>query len=426
MSLLLLSLNDQRAPIDLLERVVVSDAERGRLIGGLAASGNVDEVVVVSTCQRTEIYASIQRFHGAVEEITSALTSVLNVSPDEISPYLTIEHDRGVTRHLFEVASGMASVVPGEYEILGQLRRSLDQSTQEGVVGERLRDLFGRAFTAGRRVRNETQIARGVVSFAQSAVDILKRDQALDLTNQRVTVLGAGQLATNLVKSLASQLPQIGEIYVLNRSHASAEELRAEVGDPRVRIGTLDELSDVVNKTRVLITALETSEHLVTEEHVGHREEPLLCIDLGMPRIIQPDVDQLAPITLLDMSDLRAEVESTIAERYRAFEAARNILDGEIHEYYERRRTRGAAESVTQLRGHLEAQRSAELERHAAALAALDDRSQALVDEITRGVIAKIAHRPTVVLKETAGSERGERLADALRQLFSFPDPGAE
>jgi glutamyl-tRNA reductase len=419
MAFLSVGVDHEHVPLDVLERATIPEESWGKLLRSLLANANIDEAVVLSTCLRTEVYASIDRFHGAVEEITATLADATGLDLDELTDRLTIHFDRGVVGHLFRVAAGLSSAVPGEHEVLGQIRRALERADEEHAVGPELAELFRRALSAGRRVRHETAIARGTTSFAAATVDLALTALGDDLNDATAVVVGAGQLATGVVRSLMQKAPTTS-VTIVNRTIARADELAAAFDPSRVSTAPLSDLGDVVATARLVVTAVEVPHALITTEMVATRVSPLLVIDLGMPRVASSEISQLATIDRRDISDLRDVVQRALDDRRDAVNEAVAVVEEEVERFHEDRRSRGAAAIVGELRDRLEALRVQELERRRADLASLTDEQRELVESLTRSVVAKIAHTPTVSLKEAAGTDRGQRLTEATRTLFGL------
>ena len=181
MAVISVGIDHEHASLDLLERASVPEHEWSKVLRTLMSQRNIHEAVFVSTCLRTEVVAVIDRFHGAIEEITHTLAEATDLAPSEFADHLTVNFDRGVATHLFSVAAGLKSVVPGEFEVLGQLRRALELAVEEQTAGPEITELFQRAISSGRRVRSETPIARGSTSFAQASVMMATDDLGVDL-----------------------------------------------------------------------------------------------------------------------------------------------------------------------------------------------------------------------------------------------------
>lgn len=418
MSFLSVGITHDKAPLDLLERVTIPEDEFGKVLGALLANANIQEAVVVSTCLRTEVYAVIDRFHGAVDEITATLAAHRELAADELTPNLTIQFDRGVANHLFHVASGLKSVVPGEFEVLGQLRRSLERAEEEHAVGPELSELFHRAIGAGRRVRSETAIARGTTSFAQATVDLIRREVGDRLQDSSVAVIGAGQLAEGIVKGLVSLGHGPRSVTIVNRTRDNAASLMSTMSDDRVVVRDWSDLRRVVNESAVTVFAAEVNEPLLVPNDLEPR--PTLLVDLGMPRCVDASVDAVPGVRRLDIAHLERVVHETLAERHAELDAAEGIVALEIDKYLEDRRSRGAAAIVSEFRELLESVRVSELERRSSDLSDLTPEQRERVESLTRSLLAKVAHTPTQALKDAAGTDRGLRLTEALRNLFNL------
>ena len=420
MSFLSVGLNHERASLDLLERVTVPDDEFGKALGTLLANANIQEAVLVSTCLRTEVYAVIDRFHGAVEEITATLAAITNVPEDEISPVLDIHFDRGVSNHLFSVAAGLKSVVPGEFEVLGQLRRSLERAEEEHAVGAELSALFQRAISAGRKVRSETAIARGTTSFAQATVDLIRQELGESTRGGTAIVYGAGQLGQGVVKGLRDERLGLRSILVANRTLENAQSVIAELGDPRLEALSLEDASHRLSNVSIVVTAIEVPQSILGLDEFVNHQSPVLIVDLGMPRVVDADVDVLEHVRRLDIAHLRQVVEQSLAERRDEIEAADEILKLEVEKYLDDRRSRGAASIVAEFRERLEEIRRSEVAKRQSEFSFLSSDQWEMVESLTRSIVAKIAHQPTLGLKDSAGTDRGQRLTEALRNLFDL------
>jgi glutamyl-tRNA reductase len=416
---LLVTFNDEHAPIELLEKMTIARSDLSRVLLPLTANANVDGAVVVSTCQRTEVYASIGRFHEALAEIYHTLSRELGVEEEVLRHYGRVEYDRNVVQHLFEVAAGLHSVVPGEFEVLGQLRDAAEQAATDDVIDPMLREVFQRALSAGRLVREQTGIARGTMSFSQVGVDLIG-ELVPDIAGATIAVVGAGELAKNLVTALATQLPAVGEIQVFNRTLTRAEAIGPLNTDVAVTPRPLSALASALSTARVVVSAVSAGEPIVSVDNVADRDTNLLAIDFGMPRTIDPRVAGRAGVTLVDMTSLRERVDATIAQRHGAFREARSLITQSMELYFSHRRSRSVAAVVSDFRRSLESQRELELARRANVLATFSAEQLALVDELTRAMVAKIAHQPSLVIKDTAGTERGDRLVEAVRLLFNL------
>ena len=418
MALIAIGLDHENASLDLLERATVLEHEWVKVLRTLVSHRNIHEAVFVSTCLRTEVVAVIDRFHGAIDEVTATLAEVTGLDPREFEEHLSVHFDRGVANHLFSVAAGLRSVVPGEFEVLGQLRRALELASDEHVAGPTLTDLFQRALTSGRRVRHETGIARGTTSFAHAAVETTLEALGDDAAAATVVVVGAGQLAAGVARSLLGASEAQRRIIICNRTYSRAEELRVTLNDGRVAVAPWEFLDDQVALARAVVVAVEVPVPLITRESLRGRTTPLLAVDLAVPRGVARDVDALAGVVRIDIATLRERVTRALDERRDAISAAEGIVAADVEKYLEDQRARGAAAIVSDLRAHFDALVAQELSRRATEIDALGASQADLLRSVVRSVVAKIAHRPTTALKEAAGTDQGTRLAEAVRTLF--------
>ncbi|MGH9020421.1 MAG: glutamyl-tRNA reductase [Acidimicrobiales bacterium] len=418
MALICVGVDHEHASLDLLERATLPEHEWAKVVRILVAQANVDQAVLVSTCLRTEVVAVVDRFHGALDDVTAVLAEATGVDPAELAAHLSVHFDRGVPAHLFAVAAGLRSVVPGEYEVLGQLRRALDLAVEEGTAGRELTELFRAALASGRRARASTALSRGTVSFARAAVELARDDLGADVAGATCVVVGAGQLGAGVTRGLL-ELP-VARVVVLNRSPERARDLAASLGDARVDTGGLDQLARRIGEARVLVTAVETPVPVVSASDLDGRATALLVVDLAVPRAVDVHADAIPGVTRRDLSDLRERVERVLDERHGAIEAARDVVEHDVARHLDDQRARAAAGIVTDLRARLDADVAEEFARRAGELSRLDDSSRRLLDDVVRSVVAKVAHRPTVALRDAAGTERAQRLSEAARTLFDL------
>jgi glutamyl-tRNA reductase len=446
-SVVVVGANHRTAPLDLLERMAVSGDRLPKLLHALDAGDDTAEVVVLATCNRTEVYLIAERFHGAYAEVRDFFADLTYLPPERFAESLYVHYDDQAVRHLFEVAAGLDSAVPGEHEILGQVRDAWEIARQEGTARRGLNLLFRHALQVGKRARTETSIARHVTSVSQAAV-ILAGERLVELravgrpdgesctaagaraglAGATAVLVGAGSMGRGMGSFLADA--GVGELIVANRTPERAEDLvrRATAGRDHLaaRAVTLDELPTVMAGADVVFAATGASDAVVTPELVapalGGRGRPLVMVDIAMPRDIDPAVSELGGVELLDMEAVAAFTEAGIAGRRREVAAVREIVEAEIARYAAATNAREVAPVITSLRERAEDIRQSELERAAGRLADLTDAQRDAVEAVTRGLVAKLLHEPTVRLRDAAGSARGDRLADSVRDLFDLPD----
>jgi len=374
---------------------------------------------VLSTCNRTEVYAIAEKFHGGYDDVRNFFVDLSFLPSHDFADHLYVHYDDAAVNHLFRVAGGLDSAVLGESEILGQVGAAWDRAREEGTTGSALNLLFRHALEVGKRVRTETGIGRGITSVAQAAV-AMASDRLGSLDGRRVLVLGAGAMAEGMATSLAAA--GAADVVVANRTWETAKTLANNVGGRAVRLADL--AAELVT-TDVLLTSTGARtimlEFADLASAMGHRSgRPLLIVDIAMPRDVDPSAGELDGVTLLDMDDLRSFVDVGVQGRQQEAERAGDIVDEELARYRSTTIAREAAPLVTALRERAEEVRSGELERLKARLADLDERQRDAVEALTKGIVAKLLHEPTVKLKDAAGTAKGDRLNDALRDLFDL------
>lgn len=414
MSVVVIGVNQRSVPIDVFEKLTITDDHLVKVLDDLTSSNDISEAVVLSTCNRTEIYLRAERFHPAFADVRDSLARYSGLSLEDFAEHLYAHHDDDAVRHLFGVACGLDSAVLGETEILGQVRRAFDQARSAGVVGMRLTDLFAASGTAGRKVRATTGIARNITSVSRSAVAMATQHLG-SLDGRSICVLGAGEMSEGMTVALRDAGTR--RIVICNRSVDRAAELAERVGGEVV---PLDQLTQTVADVDVLLTgtganALMLEQAALARVMSSRPERPLLIVDIAVPRDVDPAAAEIDGVTLLDMEDLTAFAEIGRAERRNEITGVRRVIDDEVARFMATTASRRVEPLVATFRQEVEALRSAEIER---LTASADEETRQQIDAATRAVINKLLHRPMTELRESAGTARGERLAVSLRELF--------
>jgi glutamyl-tRNA reductase len=421
-SVVVIGLNHRTMPLDLFERMTIDGARLPKALHDLGAREHIGEVVVLSTCNRTEVYAIAERFHGAYADVRNFLSELAFVPPDEFADHLYVHYDNEAVRHLFSVAAGLDSSVIGEAEILGQVRGAWEQAGQEGTAGPVLNLLFRHALETGKRARTDTDIARGTASVSHAAVE-MAAEHLGDLVGKRVLIMGAGDMAEGMATAL--QGAGVADVLVANRTWRKARALADRIGGQAVRLSDLSlallEVDLLLTSTGATVPVVERDDFAPVMIERAGRE--LLIVDIAVPRDVDATVSDLGGVTLLNIDDLRRFAQAGIERRSHELAAVESIIDAELDRFRSAASARSAAPVIGALRGWADDVRAGELARFDAKLDGLDDRQREAVEALTKGLVAKLLHQPTVTLKDTAGSTTGERLADATRQLFDLDDP---
>jgi glutamyl-tRNA reductase len=418
-SVVVIGLNHRTAPLDLLERMAVSEGSLPKALHGLCDREHITEAMILSTCNRTEVYAVAERFHGAYSDIRGFLSEMSFLPPEAFSDHLYVHYDSAAAAHLMAVTAGLDSAVLGESEIQGQVRVAWERARHEEATGPVLNLLARHALEAGKRARTETGIGRNIASVSQAAV-AMAGDRLGGVAGRTVLVVGAGEMGEGMAVALTGA--GVAEVLVANRTPARADALAERVGGRAV---ALTELGAHLAEIDLLLTSTGARSLLLQEADLApvmaaRPDRPMLVVDIAVPRDVDAAVGEIDGVTLLDMDDLRAFTAVGLAERRREVASVEHILNEELERYLGATSAREIAPMIVALRQSAESVRAAEIERLRHRVGPLDERESALIDAVTKGLMAKLLHRPSVVLKDAAGSPRGDRLVAALRELFEI------
>lgn len=418
--------NHRSTPIEMLERMTVRDDDMPKALADLRSAEQLTEAVVLSTCNRVEIYASVERFHGGYRDVREFLCRHSGLPPENVADHLYALYDTSAVEHLFRVTAGLDSAVIGEHEILGQVRGAADQARIEGTLGNTLAPLFRHAVECGKRVRTETAIGRGIASVSQAAVALAAAHLG-GLEGRSVLLLGAGEMAKGAVKSLTAAK---AAVLVANRTPARAEALASTAGG---RVVPLDRLADALGEVDVVLAATGASELILDRAALAGREavpagrgeavpasRELVIVDIGVPRNVDPDAGELAGVTLLDMEAIGEFIERTMRGRQGEVVDTESIVVSEVARFEALNSAREVAPLVAQLHARGDEVVATELERFRSRLGGLEPAQRQAVEALAHGVAQKLLRSPTVRVKDAAGKARGERLAESLRDLFDL------
>jgi len=331
-SVVVIGLNHRTAPIGVIEAMTVADANLDKALCDLQARPNVAEAAVLSTCNRVEVYVLAERFHGAYDDVRQFLCDVSHLPPEDFSDSLYVHYDLDCARHLFEVTSGLDSAVVGESEIVGQVRTAWEQAREAGSAGTALNLLFRHALEVGKRARTETSIGRHIASVSTAAVAMAAGELG-SLAGRSVLVLGAGDMAQGMIRSLASS--GVSDVVVVNRTWERSVELAAEVGG---RAAALADLADELTRADLLLTGTGATDLMLGSADLAsvmqtRPDRPLLVVDVAVPRDVDPDAADIPGVTLRDMDDLRAFAEAGLAARRGEIALVRDVVNGEVDRY---------------------------------------------------------------------------------------------
>lgn len=421
---LCLGVSFRTAPIAVREKLALSPSG---LSAALARFGcgrdtrpeGLDELAIVGTCNRLELYAAGPAGEATMETLESLLLEVTGVGEEDVRDALYRHEGLDAVRHLCRVASGLESMVLGEPQILGQVSEAYSLATAHGSCGAVLSTVFRSAVRAGRRVREETAIARNAATVSSVAVK-LATESVGSLDDAVVVVVGAGEMA----ELAATALKQRGvrEIRVVSRTREHAAELAGRIGGSTV---AFERLEEALHAADIVITSTAAPHVIITTEMadramMGREQRPLVFVDIALPRDVDERVSEIANVSCFDLDHLQAYVSTTLAEREAEIPSAEKVIESEVTPCMQSLRQLGIAPLIADLRARADQIRQRALDTALKHLSHLSDEDQARVQAFSEALLNKLLHEPTLRLKREAGSERAGHYAAAVRDLFGL------
>jgi glutamyl-tRNA reductase len=412
MSVLVVGVSHRSASIALLERLAIDRDGTAKLVENVLANPHVSEATAIVTCNRLEVYAAVDRFHGSVEDVSQRLLAPAGENVETLLPHLYVHYDDGAVSHLFRVAAGLDSMAVGEAQILGQTRDALARGQEQGSVGPVLNTLFQQALRVGKRAHAETGIDRAAPTLVSAALD----RAAPELGGRRVVVVGAGGMAGLAVATVVRR--DAGQVVVVNRSSERGQRLAAEYD---ARWAPLTELVAEVAEADVVVACAGATGLLVGREDVAASKRPLALVDLALPHDIDPAVADLPGVTLVTLADLADDLRNSDVGA--EVEAVRSIVTDEVEAFVSARRQSGVTPTVVALRSMATGVVEAEMARLDRRLPHLEAGTRAELLQSLRRVTDKLVHQPTIRAKEL-GDRGAVSYSTALAELFAL-DPEA-
>ncbi|HUO40241.1 MAG TPA: glutamyl-tRNA reductase [Mycobacterium sp.] len=430
MSVLLFGVSHRSAPVSVLEQLTAEESDQAKIVDEVLRSALVTEAMVLSTCNRVEVYAVVEAFHGGLSVIGQALAGHSGMSLSELTKYAYVRYAEAAVEHLFAVASGLDSAVLGEQQVLGQVRRAYAAAEANRTVGRVLHELAQRALSVGKRVHTETGIDSAGASVVSVALG-MGEDRLTGLAGRTAVVVGAGAMGALSAKQLVRA--GIGEVHVINRSLPRARRLAhtvRELGVP-ADAATFDHLPPLLAQADVVVCCTGAVRPVVSLADVhrglalglgvppaqGEPRQLVIC-DLGMPRDVDPAVAGLPGVWVIDIERILREPSARAAGS--DAEAARRIVAREVATYLAGQRMAEVTPTVTALRQRAADVVEAELLRLDHRMPELDLAQRDEVARTVRRVVDKLLHAPTVRVKQLASAPGGDSYAEALRELFEL------
>ncbi len=416
--------NHNTAPIEVRERFSMGRTEAPTVLAELVGTGVTEEAVLLSTCNRTELYMSLPDLERGDDAFREMLSRRVQQAPERLSGYLYVHRDRAAARHLFRVAAGLDSMVLGEPQIQGQVKEAYQIARETHVVGgptagPTLNRLFQTGLSIGGRVRSETELGRGAASVSTAAVELAKKIFG-SLRGRRALVIGAGEMSEVTLECL--QAEGVRSALVTNRSYSRAAELAERFGGRAVE---WHELERVLPGADIVICSTAAPHPVLSLErfraaHPRGVARPLCIIDIAIPRDVDPRIAGEPNVFLYNVDDLRQIVDASLERRRAEVPRADAIIEEGVDEFWAWYAGLAVVPTIRDLRSRGEDVRRAELERALRRLAHLPAEDQEAIDVLTRSILNKLLHAPTVRLREAAGNGRGTAILDSVRYLFEL------
>jgi glutamyl-tRNA reductase len=415
MNILVIGLNHKTASIDIREKFAFDGEKLEVAAKSLNDSRLTVENVILSTCNRVEVYARVRDLDSGIKDIKGFLADFHHVPEEALNQALFTLSGREAVRHIFRVASGLDSMVLGEPQILGQMKDAFDFAIKNKATGIFLNKLMKKTFSVAKRTRTETGIGKGAVNISYAAVELAKKIFE-DLATKTFLLIGAGEMGELAAKHLINN--GVRDVIVTNRTYERAVKLAAEFHGRTVRFEEyMNELKDI----DIIISAVDVRKHILTKDDIrdtmkARKQKPVYIIDISDPRSIDPQIDKLDNVYRFDIDDLRGIVDVNEAERRKEAEKADDIVNAEIESFMKWQESLSAVPTIVALREMAEAIRAEELEKTLKKLGPMDEVRLRSIDQLTSSIVNKLIHPPTATLKSE--NEDRELLVDMVRRLF--------
>jgi glutamyl-tRNA reductase len=428
MHIAVVGLSHKTASVHIREKLSIPEPQIEAAIAHLLSYPHLEEVAILSTCNRLEIYAVSSAIEPGVREVVQYLSEHSKLSLSELRPHLfTLLHQDAVM-HLMRVAAGLDSLVLGEGQILAQVKNAHQLAQQYKGAGSILNRLLKQAVTAGKRVRSETNIGTGAVSISSAAVELAQlkvQARSTSLQDHRITILGAGKMSRLLVQHLISKGAK--QITVLNRTLPRAEKLAQQFqADAEIKVGLMDQMLNTVANSDIVFTGTSATEPILDRDNLApvltaERSFPLMLIDIAVPLNVAANVSELSQVQAFNVDDLKAVVAQNYESRRRMAQEAEVLLESECDAFDSWWRSLETVPTINSLRSKIEGIREQELEKALSRLGSeFGEKHQEIIEALTRGIVNKILHDPMVQLRAQQDIEARRQAMQTLRTLFNL------
>ncbi len=421
MNIVVVGLSHKTASVEVREKLSIPEAQIEDAIARLRSYPHIEEIAIISTCNRLEIYAVALDLEQGVKEISQFLAEKAQVPLRELRTNLFTLLREDALRHLMRVSAGLESLVLGEGQILAQVKNTHKLGQKHQGLGRLLDRLFKQAISAGKRVRSETSIGTGAVSISSAAVE-LAHIKAENLASYRITIVGAGKMACLLVKHLLGK--GVTDISIVNRSHRRAQELSNKFAHANLSIYPIAEMMDAIAISDLVFTSTGATEPILDraklETHLT-LDQSLMLIDISVPRNIAANVKEIGCVSAYNVDDLKAVVAANQENRRQMAQEAEGIIEQEVTNYILWWRSLETVPTISCLRSKVENIREQEMEKALSRLGSeFAEKHQEVIEALTRGIVNKILHEPMVQLKAQQDIEARRHCLQSLQMLFNL------
>ncbi len=419
--IVVVGINHKTAPVELREKLSFTESQLTRSLAYFKGSAEVDESAVLTTCNRTEIYALGRDNGSCLKRVMSMLAEIKQIDTAALQPNLYIYKQESAVEHLFKVTAGLDSMILGETQILGQVKDACTKANEAGCVNSAFHALFRQAVTAAKRVQTETAINQNAASVSYAAVELAKKIfRRLD--DRTVLLIGAGKMSELTLRHLYDQ--GVKRVVVVNRTKSRADKLAACFGGMSE---DYEDRQEWLTKADIVISSTGAPHFILGREELtsvmrARRGRPIFLIDIAVPRDIDPQVNSLENVYLYDIDDLQAVVSANLKEREQEAVKARTILNEEIASFQAWFKTQEVVPLIAALRRKAEGIRQTELEHSLQKLAGLSDKEKKSIDNLTRAIVNRILREPVLRIKEFAVEDKSDVYAASLCRLFDLEE----
>ena len=419
MNIVVVGLSHKTASVDIRERLSIPETKIEGALAHLKSYPHIEEVAIISTCNRLEIYAVIKETEAGVTEITQFLSEISKISLHNLRRHLFILLHQDAIRHLMRVAAGLESLVLGEGQILAQVKHTHKMCQQYQSIGRLLDRLLKQALTAGKRVRSETSISTGAVSISSAAVE-LAHMKLENISTCCVAIVGAGKMARLLVQHLLSKGTK--DIRIINRSTSRAEELASQFPEAKLNFFTLEEMLPALADANLVFTSTAATEPILNRSILERVIiSKMMLIDISVPRNVDADVKEILHIQSFNVDDLKAVVAQNQESRRKIAQEAETILEEEVDAFDSWWGSLDTVPTISCLRTKMDVIRAQELEKALSRLGKeFAGKHQEVIESLTRSIVNRILHEPTVQLRAQQDIESRKRCIQSLQMLFDL------